>query len=324
MCHCSAVRNWTGTEGICFNSKLNHKNFLANVQQHACWLQFLYQTTLHLSKLQKPELFVCVIIIERRRDIWAVNLALTKKPPADLSSILYFNDHFDIGEWYLCKEYLTKYLCSVSFSRRLSSPFKAFSAPLNLHMGGNRAMQFFLSDKCFEHSTLLSIYWNLNIKWKTPPLNVCFVSYECIVGVFKICNFSAHHMCFVGDHVRRWRGGVVCLWWVWSRLLVEIVEKSLHRRQLQIHFFQQLPFLMSLSVPENYLYLDEIGRVSCILYSGLKQPVAAQTGLWRWSWRFLYRLTIPCLAPFFLWRLKIFVHPSSTGVVFFTYTVLRK
>ena len=72
-------------------------------------------------------------------------------------------------------------------------------------MGGNRAMQFFLSDKCFEHSTLLSIYWNLNIKWKTPPLNVCFISYEYIVGVFKIWNFPAYHMCFVGDHVRRWR-----------------------------------------------------------------------------------------------------------------------
>ena len=107
-----------------------------------------------------------------------------------------------------------------------------------------------------------------------------------------------------------WEGGGVCLWWVWSRLLVEIVEKSLHR-QLQIHFFQQLPFLMSLSVPENYLYLDKIGRVSCILYSGLKQPVAAQTGLWRWSWRFLYRLTI-----LLLWKLKIFVHLSFIGVVF--------
>ena len=46
---------------------------------------------------------------------------------------------------------LVKYLCCVSFSRRLSSAFR-HSAHFWISTRGNGAVQFFLSDKCFKYT----------------------------------------------------------------------------------------------------------------------------------------------------------------------------
>ena len=56
---------------------------------------------------------------------------------------------------------------------------------------GNRAMQFFLSDKCFKHSTLLPIFWILNI---------------CGIKKCKICWSSSNGHCHrpvVWDYIQQ-------------------------------------------------------------------------------------------------------------------------
>ena len=63
------------------------------------------------------------------------------------STLVFFN----ISEWHLNRISPLKYLCCVSFSRRLSNAFR-HSAHFWISTRGNGAVQFFLSDKCFKYT----------------------------------------------------------------------------------------------------------------------------------------------------------------------------
>ena len=135
---------------------------------------------------------------------------------------------------------------------------------LNFHMG-NRALQFFSPDKCFQHSTLLSIYWNLNIG----------IYYKYIIR-FSIDKKSSIFltMCVLYE-ISWWEG----LWWVWSRLLVEIVEKSLHGQ-----LYLQLVFLIARI--RSWIIHQLLRFLHFLFWSAGSEQLAGQTGLLRWSWRF--------------------------------------